>query len=529
MKVVFTECSEPFWVDVAARLQQEHGWEPCYWTAMPRVRDAVAKHFPDAVFHPTLDAVRAIPASGVEGVAAALDAPLLRAMAPYELEALVMMDRMDIGASFLFGERLRHYNRLASYWLGVLRTRRPDLVVFQTIPHIIYDFVLYGLCRVLGVPTVMFEFTKMRGLAFATSSYEDDSELLQEYRRLLATPDAASAGLSPETERYLQSLTRSADDLPFYIQPFYMHRPYVDPNAARPEPPRVPLLQRPRRAASALKARLRNALAARRETPPANYLKLRGARPEESWIGRNQYRRFRRRAGLTMRKLEGQYGELAQPVDLERPYVYFALNFQPERTTSPLGGMFVQQLLMVQLVAASLPVGWLLYVKEHPTQFFPRKAFRAQCTRSADFYDDLAATANVRLVPMEVSSLDLTDRARAVAVVSGTAGWEAVNRGKPAIMGGRPWYVGCEGIFQVTTKEECATALQRIAAGYRVDAQKVRLFAQALEHIGFRGYVEPSYKRVVGISEEENVAVLSEALAGFWQRHYGARPPARKL
>jgi capsule polysaccharide export protein KpsC/LpsZ len=166
---------------------------------------------------------------------------------------------------------------------------------------------------------------------------------------------------------------------------------------------------------------------------------------------------------------------------------------------------------MVDLIAKSLPKGWHVYVKEHPTQFTPSKYFRSQSGRFKFMYDDISALTNVSLVPMAVNSFDLIDSAQAVAVVTGTTGWEAIHRGKPVLVFGFPWYRGCEGTFHVDTREKCEAALRKIYNGYQIDSQKRRLFVYALEQTGIEAFVEP-HLRVASISDGENAKRLADAL-----------------
>ena len=123
-----------------------------------------------------------------------------------------------------------------------------------------------------------------------------------------------------------------------------------------------------------------------------------------------------------------EYATYTKPVDFGKPYVYVPLNYQPECTTSPLGGIFVDQVLMIQMLSAALPVGWGLYVKEHPAQW-PAHLGDFTPQRYKGFYSDIAAVPHVRLVPVTVNTFELADHAQATATVSGTAGWESIARG----------------------------------------------------------------------------------------------------
>jgi hypothetical protein len=248
------------------------------------------------------------------------------------------------------------------------------------------------------------------------------------------------------------------------------------------------------------------------EAPP-NYLKQRGRPIEASWISGREHRRYRRAAERKKRQLAAYYARLAQPVDLDRPFVFFALHYQPERTTSPSGGAFADQVRAVSLVAKTVPQGWHVYVKEHLGQLAP--FWKGELSRTTQFYDDLVAIPNVRLVPLSVSPFQLTDHARAVATIAGTVGWEAINRGRPVLALGQPWYAGCEGVFSTPSLAACREVFARIEAGYKIDHAKVRLFVHVLEQQCFRGYIDADNEKVAGVSYEENVAALTRALRDF--------------
>ena len=50
-------------------------------------------------------------------------------------------------------------------------------------------------------------------------------------------------------------------------------------------------------------------------------------------------------------------------------FVYFALHFEPERTTNPDGGFFHDQFLAIIHLRKILPEDVNIFVKEHPSQF----------------------------------------------------------------------------------------------------------------------------------------------------------------
>lgn len=124
--------------------------------------------------------------------------------------------------------------------------------------------------------------------------------------------------------------------------------------------------------------------------------------------------------------------------DMARPFVYFPLQFQPEMTTSSLGGRYRDQILALERLAEILPEDHRIYVKENPKQ--------TGKMRSPLFFHRLNRIPQVELMPSYASSPDLLARSVAVANVSGTVGWEAVTAGKPVLCFGAAWWSGAPGV-----------------------------------------------------------------------------------
>ena len=52
----------------------------------------------------------------------------------------------------------------------------------------------------------------------------------------------------------------------------------------------------------------------------------------------------------------------------KKKILYIPLNYQPELTTSPMGGDFFDQLEMIELIDRNCPDSFVIYVKDHPKQ-----------------------------------------------------------------------------------------------------------------------------------------------------------------
>jgi hypothetical protein len=334
------------------------------------------------------------------------------------------------------------FRQLLAYWYHFLVSRQIDSVVVLGYPHAGWNNVLVDVAMELSLKVVLLDFTSIDGTTLVAD------------------------------------MTRLHEPVP---KDRYSHLPFDQIREAIPSE----LLERTSRPASGLDfvGKMRRDV----QSPSrfSSYYFL------AAGLLRNPLRRRRpsiaRLSGdltqfsMTMRSFEARqrisnfatrYEAMAtkQP-DLGKRYVYLPLHMQPERSTTPCGGVFEDQLLVAEILSASLPDGWILYVKEHSSQFWQKRAIKQAMHRDHDFYRRLAALPNTELVSLGCHSLDLIQHAMIVATVTGTAGWEALLEHKPCIVFGKPWYLGCNASFGVSSIEECTASISQAStmSAHQVD------------------------------------------------------------
>ncbi|MBP3819945.1 MAG: hypothetical protein J6H31_16790 [Butyrivibrio sp.] len=126
-------------------------------------------------------------------------------------------------------------------------------------------------------------------------------------------------------------------------------------------------------------------------------------------------------------------------VDYNRPYVYYPLHLQPEMTTDTLGGIYCNQLLLLEHLSKLIPDDWVIYAKEHPLQ--------TEYMRGEYFFKQLALLPKVHLVSNKIDTYELNRHSQFVATLVGTTGWEAISGGKNALVFGKAWYGALPGVF----------------------------------------------------------------------------------
>lgn len=418
--------------------------------------------------------------------------------------ALKMMDRMDPWSSFHYHERVDLFRSMCRYWTGVLDLLKPDLILFALPPHNASDYVLYGLAHSRGIVVVFFGYTGIPGYIYPANRIEDPPPFLSRYQSLLSSDLNAGKELPVIIEEHIRTLSgQYAEAIP----------PFLKDQLAQPD----------------LKSVLRKVakffyihrypiyLWKRSPVPYKQRFRVIG----ESRMGPIEHRLYGYVAKLKLRRLWREYHRWAVVPDLDVPFIYVALHYQPELTTCPQGGAFADQRDVIDVLSSTIPEGWYLYVKEHPGQFSAKAI--GEMGRDPRYYFDIGSYRNVRLVPVAYDPFLLIDAAKAVATVTGTVGWEAIIRGTPALVFGYAWYRYCEGAFYVPSHELCKSAIEVIRSGYRVDNDRVRLWLRAIEDSCVKAYLTPEDEQICGHSREENAENLAQSIAdayaGLHQRH----------
>lgn len=194
-------------------------------------------------------------------------------------------------------------------------------------------------------------------------------------------------------------------------------------------------------------------------------------------------------------------------------YVYFPLHLQPEMTTDTLGHAYCDQLLAVEELVRQLPDDVWIYLKENPKQ--------TGRMREASFLARLTLIPRIRYLPIQTDSFDLIRGSEAVATITGTAGWEALQMGKPVICFGSAWYRSLPGAFDWTPDFDYG-AIER----HTFDAEELQ---DAFNHLcGYlrQGIVDPDYEILkTNFDANANAAVVTDGLLGFIQSLEDRAPP----
>lgn len=463
-------------IDVILELQKK-GHEIIYWTSHYFDAEVDRSKFPRTIFHNHPDALRGIPPKNVNDADFSPPTPeLLALLSGAESTVLTMMSKLFEKTSV--NERKHIYYHYVGYWHGVITKLKPDAIVFPNIPHTVYDFVAYSVARLLGIKTIMFELTRVNDRSLVINDFAAGSRQLKSEIAKNKGKNFALSDLSRDIQEYYNFQTAAAKPIPKDI---------IE-------------------------------ISGRYDGAKSLRVKFRSFQTTITVL--KDYSVFAKILTFLPRRLRpnqrNEYLAVQSQSDFSKKFIYAPLQYQPECTTSPLGGVFVDQALMVEILSKSISEDWLIYVKEHPLQWKPR-GLDYFSYRYKGYYRNMANLTNVRIVPAGTDGFELIRRSQCVASVGGTAGWEGLFRGKSVLLFGYGWYADAPGVFKIDGVNSCKAALEQIKNGFSVRTQDLINYLASFDKVSTNGFREQYCKDVSTLSLEENikihVKVLENALA----------------
>ena len=387
---------------------------------------------------------------------AAIDADLLGRLAIHEFAALNMIDRvLWKRPRYRYYDVRRHlYYTMLGQWLHFLRSNRIERILFHNVPHEGYDYIIYILACELGIECrILFQLPVVDSCLCSQRIETLFAPIEDQYRS--SPPDETR--LSPRMEKEFQ--LRSSNDKPFYMQ--------------------------------------------RKQLPV-------GKRLQQLW---KKKLRMSARHRRIRHEVINPHDALAQTADLNNRFIYFALHFQPEMTTNPLGGRFSDQYLAIKLLADHLPSDVLLYVKEHPAMYGTDRA----TGRFHEFYQLIGQLPQTVLVKQDTESVQLIEHCIASATITGTVGWESLFRNKPTITFGQTFYNSFAGCHHVQNAADAAAAIEAITTGSQdIGDAELKRCLHAIDAGTREGVIYDVYQAISIRSSDENrdgfIALLRECL-----------------
>ncbi len=383
-----------------------------------------------------------------------LDKSLLDEVTMFEGETLRMMDRFGVGKFVFrrvdsFDTRRRFFHFLCASWSEYLRSRKITHVVFNGVPHTASNFVAYKLAKFFKLKVMILAHEK-------AGIRRGNSEVFYSARFPVGGMSKSTFFIAESIEEIGNwELAEKIKSGPYDAEHSFINGVGLDPNLTTPT--------------NVSKSR--------------NYflslvrdISLIERRPAEIV----EFIRAALKSDLQRRK----HIKLSDPKQLNCKEVLFCLAFQPEESTSPRAGVFVEQHLAIAALSKALPRGWLLRVREHPDQYGRR------IPRSDIYLKTLRLSPNVKIVspnePLETSLAGV----KAVAACAGSVLIEAWRRNIPVLTFGHNLLKSAPGVFFIEDITDLKRVIEKVELGFSWSPKQIEEFISFLSERSFRGSLE---------------------------------------
>lgn len=508
MKAIYITCWTDPWIKVIGKLQEVYHIKPLYWVGYVEddSKRMVPEHFSNTIYHPYYDAWKCIFPQQIADKAnsMSINTDFLQKYASEELIAIKMMDRVDMDRrSFNFMERQRHFRNYVRNWMAVIELLKPDCVISPVMPHRVFDYTLYLLCKWYNIPYIFFDHTPLSNRFIVMDNVMTIGNMFMDDYYLFNKEEHPEFFVSQDIKDKIQKLCGDYKN----AEPEYMKKQAIANKRSSSYFGKFSRL--------VSKVLKKGDYYFGKEgvfiVGLDNYYKREDRRIEE---GRYPFVRFARKklqAQKYMKRLRAYYESKTSDIPGNEKYVIYFMHYQPEATTCPAANIYVDQQLCIDTLLRNLPAEYKVYVKEHPSQFAAR--MEGATSRMSAFYDDLIKNDRVRLISLSKDSFSLIENAVAVATGTGTVGWEAIVRRKPVIIFGFSWYENFDkGVLRVIDGES-ASKIESFVENYSYDEHALMSYLAAVDKATRKAYYYQAVgKDALNISEEECVDNIVESI-----------------
>lgn len=412
----------------------------------------------------------------------------------YECEVRVMEMISRTNANMSFYERKELYYKNLRYWLWVIKENKINLFISDNIPHEVFDYIIYKICKYMNIKTLMFHELPSRPFRHVMIHLVENIETLgidiyEKYKLTLKSDDNFDLeSLQDELKNYIDDMKKDASDLVQFTQKKIRKNFIINSINF--------VYKNYHSIIESLKSEI-------------NYY----PNKDDNFIQKiiflfeiiikkiiNLFLRIWENICIAL-NLKTSASKFYNDNCLKNPnlnikYIYFPLHYQPELSTSPLAENYFTQELIIESLSKSAPDNIEIYVKDHP---------RLSFNRTVSFYKKILLMPNVKLLPTNVNSYKLIDNSIAVATATGSVGWESFHRNKPVIMFGRRFYQYAPGIFKVNSVDDCANIIKNIISDKNDYKPLKEKYLFSLNQFAFRGFNSLTKKNISSISNEENI------------------------
>lgn len=386
---------------------------------------------------------------------------IMLGMAKYESTALNMTCRNYHMHIMYYDEMYKEYLEHVKFWNWILDKDKIEFVFLITVPHHVWEYVLYSLAKVKNIPVLLEMGTGISGLNEVGTSIETKGQNVKKYYDL-----NKECKMDENVQNYFNQVLESRSYIPIKKQEKmakkcekWIYETYYK---------------------SFIERILKNETLFKDIVEKRTKSKLK----KDLLLHRQNLKTLFRliSAKKNIRNREYYNRNIAQAVNYNKKYILYALHYWPEAVTLPNGGVFWNQLPVIKMLAkCAQKRGISVYVKEHWNQW----------GRTSEFYRELRSIPNVYLLSTNEDTYKLIDHAVAVSTLSGTCINECIIKGIPVLKFANNYMCGAPGVYRVGSEAEIDKVLNIIMSdNYSIDPVEVKRYYATLSNTLVKGYLD---------------------------------------
>ena len=388
----------------------------------------------------------------------AISYDMWEALLPFKDNMLNMTQRAAHNHVLNYFEMDDQYMKHIRYWNWILDSDEIGMAYFTVAPHTCWEYAIYALCKVKGIPTLIVDELWQMKLAPVFTSLEhnginvrkcfDSHETIELDANLQAWYDKTrSAGTSYNPARIKANIKANR----VFEKKNFMGSFSEDAKAV--------VIQWLR-----------------------YIVRGRTTGDDLEWTYRFRKQRIEARRKYKKDKPKEYYDKkfAEHPVEGE-DYILHLLQQMPEATLLPKSGVASNQLIPIELLAdAAAKRGVKLYVKEHYVQL----------PRDHTFYTELLKIPNVRLIKLSDPTGPIQDKALAIASQNGTCLAEGLVKGIPILCTAPSVMAQAPNAFYVRDEQSVLDAIDTIKTGFTTDPEANKKYFAAFGKTCIRHFLD---------------------------------------
>ena len=193
-------------------------------------------------------------------------------------------------------------------------------------------------------------------------------------------------------------------------------------------------------------------------------------------VGKTKIRLIQNRLhnSFEIKKREQFLDNYAEKTLQDEKFLYFPLQSEPEASILFNTPFYSNQINLIETIAKSIPINYVLYVKEHPLQ-------KIKLWRSIEDYKKIRNIPNVRFLHPSVNAQEVIEKSQGVITISGATGFEALFYHKPVILFGDEYYDKLSMVTKIETFNELPYKIRNTLSNFEFNEKELSILVKVLK------------------------------------------------